>query len=153
LRFRRDDQIDGDVWTIPGEVMKGPKDRTPDFRVPLVPVALDVIDQARRNARDGFLSPSIRKGAIPDVTMSRFMKRQGPEARPHGFRSSLRDWLAEDTDAAHEVAETILGPTVGGTVARTCRRTDDPEQRRVHLETWAAFLTSTGSRQAIVEEP
>jgi integrase len=121
LRFRRDDQIDGDVWIVLGEAMKAPKDRTPDFRVPLVPVALDVIDQARRHARDGFLFPSIRKGVIPGATMSRFMEGQGPEARPHGFRSRLGDRLAEDTDAALEVAETILGPTVGGTLARTCR--------------------------------
>ena len=35
LRFMRLDQIDGDVWTIPAEMMKGRKDATSDFRVPL----------------------------------------------------------------------------------------------------------------------
>jgi hypothetical protein len=30
-----EDQIVGDVWTIPGEAMKGRKGMTPDFRVPL----------------------------------------------------------------------------------------------------------------------
>ena len=36
------------------------------------------------------------------------MERRGLEARPHGFRTSLRTWLAETTDAPHEVAEAML---------------------------------------------
>ena len=29
------------------------------------------------------------------MTLGMFMRRAGLEARPHGFRSSLREWLAE----------------------------------------------------------
>lgn len=61
--------------------------------------------------------------------------------RPHGFRSSLRDWLAEATDAPHDVAETMLGHTVGGTVERAYRRTDFLEQRRALLARWAQHVT------------
>ena len=53
LRFLRLEQIEGDVWTIPGEAMKGRRDATADFRVPLSPEALDVIAQAIPLARDG----------------------------------------------------------------------------------------------------
>lgn len=35
LRFLHLSQVDDDVWTIPGETMKGRKGKTPDFRVPL----------------------------------------------------------------------------------------------------------------------
>ncbi len=94
LRFLHEKQINGDIWTIPGEAMKGRKDTTSDFRVPLSAEALEVIAQARRHTRDGFLFPSVRKGVISDMTMSRLMERGGLEARPHGFRSSLRDWIA-----------------------------------------------------------
>ncbi|CAK01954.1 phage integrase [Bartonella tribocorum] len=59
------------------------------------------------------------------------MQQIGLEARPHGFRSSLRNWLAETTNAPYEVAETILAHTVGGKVERAYRRTDYLEQRRV----------------------
>lgn len=128
--------------------MKGRRDATPDFRVPLSQEAFDIIDQARRHARGGVLFPSMRKGVISDATMSRFMERKGMEARPHGFRSSLRDWLAEATDAPHEVAETILGHTVGGTVERAYRRTDFLEQRRILLERWAQHVT--GQSGAVV---
>lgn len=151
LRFMHEAQLDGDVWTIPGEAMKGRKDRTPDFRIPLSGEAMAVIEQARRHARDGYIFPSVRKGVISDATMARHMEREGMEARPHGFRSSLRDWLAEVTDASHEVAETMLGHTVGGTVERAYRRTDFFEQRRLLLERWANQVTGKGSHVVGVE--
>ena len=44
--------------------------------------------------------------------------------RPHGFRSSLRTWLAECTDAPHEVCETILAHKSGTDVQMSYRRTD-----------------------------
>jgi integrase len=141
LRFLREEQIQGDVWVIPGEAMKGRRDATPDFRVPLVPEALQIVDEARRHARDDFLFPSVRKGVISDATMARLMERRGLAARPHGFRSSLRDWLAEATEAPHEVAETMLGHTVGGSVERAYRRTDFLDQRRSLLERWARHVS------------
>jgi integrase len=102
LRSIREDQIAGDVWTIPAEALKGRKGQTEDFRVPLSTEALAVIEQARRLARDGFLFPSVREGVVSDMTLGMFMRRAKVEARPHGFRSSLRVWLAECTDAPHE---------------------------------------------------
>lgn len=141
LRFMQDGQVEGDVWVIPGESMKGRRDATADFRVPLSSEALALLAQARRLSRDGFLFPSIRRGVISDATMSRLMERRAMEARPHGFRSSLRDWIAETTDTPHEIAETCLGHTVGGSVERAYRRTDYLEQRRVLMERWAKYVT------------
>jgi integrase len=141
LRFLRLEQIEGDVWTIPGEGMKGRRDATSDFRVPLSPEALAVIEQAKPLARDGYLFPSVRKGVISDATMSRLMERRPMEARPHGFRSSLRNWLAEATETPHEIAETCLGHTVGGTVERAYRRTDYLEQRKVVMARWGKLVT------------
>ena len=141
LRFLTEGQIGGDVWTIPGDAMKGRKDATADYRVPLSSEALAVLEQARRHARDGFMFPSIRKGVISDATMSRLMERREMAARPHGFRSSLRDWIAETTDTPHEIAETCLGHTVGGSVERAYRRTDYLEHRRVLMERWAKHVT------------
>ncbi len=62
LRQIHIDQIDGDVWTIPAEDMKGRRGANADFRVPLSSEALAVIDEARKFARDGFLFPGVRKG-------------------------------------------------------------------------------------------
>ena len=141
LRFLRLDQIDGDLWTVPGDMMKGRAGRTADFRVPLSPEAMRVIDLARFFERGGFLFPSRRKGVISDATMSRLMERRQMKARPHGFRSSLRDWLAECTEAPHEVAETVLGHVAGSKVVTSYRRTDFLEQRRVLMARWADHVT------------
>ena len=141
LRFLHLDQIEGDVWIIPGEAMKGRKGKTADFRVPLVPEARRCIETVRPLARDGYLFPSVRKGVISDATMSRLMERRGMDERPHGFRSSLRDWLAEATDAPHEVAEAMLGHVTDSAVVRSYRRTDFLDQRRVLLERWADHVT------------
>lgn len=141
LRFLHESQIKGDVWTIPGEAMKGRKDKTPDFRVPLSEEAMLVIEQARRHARDSYLFPSAKRGVINDMTMARLMERAKLDARPHGFRSSLRDWIAEATDTPHDIAETTLGHIVGGAVERAYRRTDFLEQRRKLLARWAKHVT------------
>lgn len=145
LRFLHLDQIDGDVWTIPAEAMKGRRDATADFRVPLSPEALAVIDVAKPFARDGFLFPGVRKGVISDATMSKYMDRRGMVERPHGFRSSFRDWTAEATNTPREVAETCLGHVTGGAVERSYRRTDFLEQRRALMERWAAQVVALES--------
>lgn len=141
LRFMRVDQIDGDVWTIPAETVKGRKDATSDFRVPLSPEALAVIEAAKEHQRDGFMFPSVRKGVISDATMARLMERRDMTARPHGFRSSFRDWVAETTNTPFEVSEGSLGHIVGGSVERAYRRTDYLDQRRVLMARWADFVT------------
>lgn len=142
LRHIHEDQIDGDVWTIPAEAMKGRKDATVDFRVPLSTEALSVIDAARAHARGGYLFPSQRRGVISDMTMSMYMARAKMDYRPHGFRSSLRDWIAETTDTPHEVAETVLGHVVGGAVERAYRRTDYLDQRRKVVEAWGKWVSA-----------
>lgn len=128
--------------------MKGRRGATADFRVPLSDAALEVIEQARRHAREGFLFPSVKKGVISDATMSRLMERAGMAARPHGFRSSLRDWIAEVTEASHDVAETTLGHIIGGAVERAYRRTDFLEQRRALMVRWARHVT--GQRGQVI---
>ena len=148
LRHIRLEQIEGDVWTIPAEAMKGRKGATEAFRVPLSLEAQRIIDLARPHARNGFLFPNNRQGVISDMTFSRHMERRGLEARPHGFRTSLRTWLAEATDAPHEVAEAMLGHVTDSGVVRAYRRTDFLEQRRKLAERWADHVTG-GAGQVV----
>ena len=141
LRNIRLDQIEDGVWTIPAEAMKGRKGATETFRVPLSSEAQRIIDLVRPHARNGFLFPNRRGGVISDMTLSRHMERRGLEARPHGFRTSLRTWLAEATDAPHEVAEAMLAHVTDSSVVRAYRRTDYLEQRASLAERWADHVT------------
>lgn len=137
------DHIDGDVWTVPADLMNGTQGRTAPFRVPLCGEALAVVEAAKPLARDGYLFPGARKGVISVNTMSKHMRTRGLDARPHGFRSSLRDWLAEATQAPHEVAETMLAHKVGSAVTRAYRRTDFLDERRALHAQWADFLLTS----------
>ncbi len=149
IRHLHLDQIDGNIWTIPAEAMKGRKGATSDFRVPLSQEAQEVIAEAAPFARNGFLFPGVRKGVISDMTMSKLMERRGLVERPHGFRSSFRDWAAEATNTPHDVAETALGHTVGGAVERSYRRTDFLEQRLPLMERWARHLNGSETLAAV----
>jgi len=53
LRHLRLDQIEGDIRTIPGEGMKGRRDRAADFRVPLTQCIFVSIDEAQQFATQG----------------------------------------------------------------------------------------------------
>ena len=125
--------------------MKGNIDRVSDFAVPLSGEALKVIELAKPFAKDGFLFPGIRKGVISDAAMARIMERRGLAERPHGFRSSLRTWLADCTTAPEEIAETILAHSPRSKVVKAYRRTDFLEQRIVLMQRWADHVTGVSN--------
>ena len=140
LRFIRLEQIENKVWIVPAVNMKGRKDSAVDFHIPLSSEALNVISQLIPFERDGYLLPSTRKGVMSDATMARMMERRQMKERPHGFRSSLRTWLADCTEAPHEVCETILAHTNGTSLHKSYRRTDYLSQRAILMERWAEFV-------------
>ena len=55
----------------------------------------------------------------------------------HGFRSTFRDWVAEQTAHPREVAEMALAHTVADKVEAACRRGDLFDKRRRMKEEWA----------------
>jgi integrase len=57
----------------------------------------------------------------------------------HGFRSSFRDWAAEQTDVPDIVAQQALAHTIGDETARAYRRTDLLAKRAVLMEVWGRF--------------
>ena len=141
VRYAHVDQFDGKTWVIPPENMKGQLHQVSEFRVPLSTEAQEVIAVAKQFECDGYLFAGVRRGVISDASMSRLMERRGMAERPHGFRSSLRTWLAECTSATEEVAETVLAHKVGSKVVRAYRRTDHFEERAILLERWAQHVT------------
>ena len=140
VRYAHVDQFDGNTWIIPAENMKGQLHQVSEFRVPLSSEAKTVLEAAKQFRRDGFLFAGIRRGVISDASMSRLMERRGMAEQPHGFRSSLRTWLAECTSATEEVAETILAHKVGSKVVRAYRRTDHLQERAILMERWAQHV-------------
>jgi integrase len=62
------------------------------------------------------------------------------KAVPHGFRSTFRDWAAEQTNYAEELRKVASGHAVGDAVQQAYQRTDLLEKRRKLMAEWANFL-------------
>ena len=70
------------------------------------------------------------------------LERHGIAAVPHGFRSSFRDWVAEETNHPREVIKAALTHVVRNKVEAAYRRMDLFERRRRLMDDWAAYLAS-----------
>jgi integrase len=74
------------------------------------------------------------------MTLHALLKRMGHgEVTVHGFRSSFRDWAAEQTNFAREVCELALAHAVGDKVEAAYRRGDLLRKRRALAEAWARY--------------
>jgi integrase len=136
IRLAAFPEIEADIWQLAAERTKNGLAR----RVPLVGEAQLTV-AARRKAVDGdFLFPAYKGQPITDAAMAALMKREGLEARPHGFRATFRTWVEEQTDAAFEVKEACLGHVVDTGVVGAYQRSDRLEKRRALLEQWEAYL-------------
>jgi len=67
----------------------------------------------------------------------RRMKRD--DVTVHGFRSTFRDWAAEQTSFPSEVVEMALAHAVANKVEAAYRRGDLFEKRRKLMEAWANY--------------
>ena len=133
------DEIDipGRVWTIPAVRMKAKR----EHRVPLCGRANEVLDAARMLGHGSPLVFPMRSGrAISASTLPKLFQSLRIAAVPHGFRSSFRDWAAEETNHPREVIEAALAHTVRNQVEAAYARSDLFERRRVLMNDWAAYL-------------
>ena len=135
-------EIDRDaaVWTIPPGRMKSAR----EFRVPLSPAALAVLDaMTEHRGQDDLVFPSLAVKGRPlsNVALTRVLQDAGLAGRGtvHGMRSSLRDWAA-DSGRPREVAEAALAHVVGGTEGAYFR-SDLFAQRRELMAAWADYIT------------
>jgi len=133
-------EVDGNIWTVPGAKMKGKLGETPDFRVPLCDEALRVIERAKENIKDGYLFPGKRQPTISLDSMAAIMRKRGLEARPHGFRTSLKTWISETQQVSREVSEMVISHQTGSRIERAYNRTDYFDQRYSLTKRWGEFL-------------
>ena len=131
------DQDEG-TWTIPASRMKTGR----EHRVPLCGRALEILEAAPRLG-DGE-SPVVflneRGRPLDGKRLNRLLRKHGIAAVPHGFRSSFRDWAAEETDHPREVVEAALAHVVRNKVEAAYMRTDLFERRRRLMNDWSAYL-------------
>ena len=139
VREARWEEIDleSGTWRVPGERMKSGQ----PHRVPLSRRALAVLVEARGiTDGHGLVFPAVNGMALSAMTMTKLVRELGIEAVPHGFRSSFRDWAAEETDHPHDMIEAALAHVIRNKVEAAYRRTDLFERRHRLMDDWAAYL-------------
>lgn len=126
--------LDKALWTVPAERMKAGK----EHRVPLSPRAVAIL-KSLQPLGSKWLFPGTKGGKLSGMAMAMLMRRMKVGATVHGFRSAFRDWAAECTGYAHEVAEMALAHTIENKVERAYRRGDLFEKRRRLMDDWTAY--------------
>jgi integrase len=128
------------VWIIPAERMKGDR----EHRVPLSAPAIEVIKTMAEIRQSDFVFPGGKTGRpITTEAMWELLRRMGrATVTIHGFRSSFRDWAAEQTNFAREVAEAALAHKIPNAVEAAYRRGDLFQKRRQLADAWAKYCTN-----------
>ncbi len=129
------------VWRIPPERMKAGR----EHRAPLTKDAVAILKSIKGQHGEGdWVFPGAKPGKpLSNRAFLALLGRMGrADLTAHGFRSSFRDWAAEQTNYPREVAEAALAHTLGDKVEAAYRRSDLFDKRRKLMEAWAGYCAS-----------
>jgi integrase len=123
------------VWTIPAERMKAGR----EHRVPLTDEAIAIVKDLIEPGQTYVFHNEYGR-PLSNATMMKALRSVRDDAPTvHGFRSSFRDWAAEQTDAPREVVEACLAHAVGDAAELAYKRSDFLEKRRKVMQGWEGF--------------
>ena len=134
------------TWTIPGnDAATGRRMKTErEHVVPLSARCLEILEQAKGLSKDHeLLFPDNDSGRV--MSENRFLVARDAlgygkdRCTPHGFRSSFRDWAAEETNFPSEVVEMALAHAIANKIEAAYRRGHLLAKRFALMEAWAAF--------------
>ena len=136
--------IDKREWRRPAELMrKNNEAHTITLNDAAIAVLERIAEQSHPGAPETLLLPNIKGTELSDMTISKVMRDEGLTFVPHGFRSSFRDWAAEQhPEIPDPVAEAALSHSVPDAVIAAYKRTKFLEMRRTLLDHWSAFILS-----------
>ena len=138
--------LDGQRWTIPAARMKAGR----EHRIPLSDRAIELL-LAERTAQgyingkppvDALVFPSVRGKVPSDMILTMLLRRLNIPYTAHGFRSTFRDWCAEQTNYPREICEAALAHSVRDQTEEAYFRSDMFEKRRELMQTWATYCTT-----------
>ena len=132
---KRIEVLENGIWLIPGERMKGGH----EHRIPLGKRSIELITIARSIDPSSKYLFSKRGKPLSNMAMSMLLRRIGYTITVHGFRSTFRDWVAEETQHSPEVAEKALAHSIRSKVEAAYRRGDLIEHRKRLMIDWESF--------------
>lgn len=135
------------LWTIPADRMKAKREHV----VPLSPAALSVFKRsaALKTAGHKFIfHGNKRDKTMSDMTLTKVLRDMDKDVTAHGFRSSFRDWVSEETDFPGDVAEAALAHMVSNKTEAAYRRGKLLDKRRRLMDAWGSYCE--GSKTSVV---
>jgi len=138
VRYAKWSEIQGDLWVIPAERTKMRR----EHRIPLSKRAQEILKLAETQL--GSVEYIFHRAGktLSNVAMSHLLDRIQPGYTVHGFRSTFRDWVSEETDHSGEVAEMALAHQIESRVEAAYRRGDMLSKRRSLMVDWENYCLS-----------
>ncbi|TAV48497.1 site-specific integrase [Rhizobium leguminosarum] len=145
------------IWTIPAERTKQRREHV----VPLTRRAVEILRQQLEmvdcmvreiNAHSkrpveppAYVWADLRS---PRLSHNAFQHLLPAGVSVHGFRSSLREYLGDETSVSWNTAEEVLGHKVGDATAKAYRRAPGLAKRGEALKYWADFIDGSSNETA-----
>lgn len=128
--------LDARIWTVPAERMKAGR----EHRVPLGNRAVEIIRNMMTAKQSDYIFYGDRRATLSNMSLLMLLRRMGRnDITTHGFRSSFRDWTAEQTDSPSALAEMALAHSIGNAVEAAYRRGDMLDKRRPLMARWENY--------------
>ena len=142
--------LDAATWTIPGERMKAGREHVVPLSAPAVAL-FERMKAHRRDATDAALVfPGLKRGKpLSDMTLTKAMRDMGRTETPHGFRSTFRDWVAEQTTWPADLAEAALAHVVSDKTVAAYQRGSMLEKRRELMTGWADYCEGASGNNVV----
>jgi integrase len=127
-------------WDIPAARMKADI----EHRVALPDAAVEMLENLPQIS--DYVFPGWKRGQPLSSSAFRVVLRKmgiGKEvATPHGFRSSFRDYIGEETGFPHRLAEFALAHQLTDEAEKAYARGDMLKKRFAMMNTWAKYVDS-----------
>lgn len=141
VRLAAWEQIDWETreWRCPADIMK--KGRTHDIALSDAAIALIERYQPDKDMRKGLMFPGAKGGSLSDMSLTKVLRSAGRTETVHGWRSSFRDWAAEQMPhIPFLVGKLAISHKVGNATDQAYVRTQMLDMRRALFDGWGRFL-------------
>jgi len=156
VRLARWSEVDLEAatWTIPAERMKAGREHV----VPLAAPAVALFERMKpyRRLDSDLIFPGQTRGKdgtkpLSDMTLTKVLRDMGRDVTAHGFRSTFRDWVAEQTSWPADLAEAALAHVVSDKTVAAYQRGTMLEKRRQLMAAWADYCVGDAPAGKVVK--
>lgn len=140
--------FEGRIWTVPADRMKAGR----EHRVPLTKEVGAVLKALQEMKLSAYIFPGWKVDepltiAAPLALLQHDMGYA--DLTVHGFRSTFRDWCAEQTSFPRELAEAALAHVIRDKTEAAYQRGDLLERRRKLMEAWASYCAKPPAGEVV----